>query len=161
MPTTIWIFPASSVDSDASNEDDSDASAEDDRQSNASESSWIVTPPGCFAGPVWEEPERNELEDLLIEHPSMSVYNTPSSETHAMDDEMNLATVQPSRTDVVRSLPLEQNSCRLAYPTRPAKNQPKMLKRQNMTQNRLSKKVLRGRRCIWRGNVCPRKRWII
>lgn len=35
--------------------------------------SWYVTPPPCFEGsPV--EMEENPLEDLLIEHPSMSVY---------------------------------------------------------------------------------------
>ena len=36
--------------------------------------SWYVTPPACFtrAGPV--HVETSSLEDLLIEHPSMSVY---------------------------------------------------------------------------------------
>jgi len=35
--------------------------------------SWYVTPPSCFEGsPV--EVEANPFEDLLIEHPSMSVY---------------------------------------------------------------------------------------
>ena len=141
----------------------SDASDGDDRESHSSESSWIVTPPGCFAGPVWEEPERNELEDLLIEHPSMSVYNTPTSQPHAVDDEMNLATVQPNRTDVARSWLLQRENCRLTYelsrPTRSAKSKdkPKALKRHNMTQERLSKKTLRQRRCIQRGIVCPRK----
>ncbi|XP_076481642.1 tumor protein p53 inducible nuclear protein isoform X4 [Bombus vancouverensis nearcticus] len=40
----------------------------------ALEESWYVTPPACFtrAGPV--NVETSPLEDLLIEHPSMSVY---------------------------------------------------------------------------------------
>ncbi|XP_015591299.1 tumor protein p53-inducible nuclear protein 2 isoform X2 [Cephus cinctus] len=40
----------------------------------ALEESWYVTPPACFtrAGPV--HVETSPLEDLLIEHPSMSVY---------------------------------------------------------------------------------------
>ncbi|XP_068985262.1 tumor protein p53-inducible nuclear protein 2 isoform X3 [Bombus flavifrons] len=41
---------------------------------SALEESWYVTPPACFtrAGPV--NVETSPLEDLLIEHPSMSVY---------------------------------------------------------------------------------------
>ncbi|XP_012260715.1 tumor protein p53-inducible nuclear protein 2 [Athalia rosae] len=40
----------------------------------ALEESWYVTPPACFtkAGPI--HVETSPLEDLLIEHPSMSVY---------------------------------------------------------------------------------------
>lgn len=45
----------------------------------ALEESWYVTPPSCFtrAGPV--NVETSPLEDLLIEHPSMSVYRATSS----------------------------------------------------------------------------------
>lgn len=41
--------------------------------------SWYVTPPACFtqAGPV--HVETSPLEDLLIEHPSMSVYRSAGS----------------------------------------------------------------------------------
>lgn len=39
--------------------------------------SWIVTPPPCFtASGSGAELEENPLENLLIEHPSMSVYHT-------------------------------------------------------------------------------------
>ncbi|XP_031346218.1 tumor protein p53-inducible nuclear protein 1 [Photinus pyralis] len=43
------------------------------------EDSWFVTPPPCFtsAGPV--HMETSPLENLLIEHPSMSVYQHPHS----------------------------------------------------------------------------------
>lgn len=45
----------------------------------ALDESWYVTPPACFtrAGPV--NVETSPLEDLLIEHPSMSVYRTTAS----------------------------------------------------------------------------------
>lgn len=45
----------------------------------ALEESWYVTPPACFtrAGPV--NVETSPLEDLLIEHPSMSVYRATTS----------------------------------------------------------------------------------
>ncbi|CAH1992481.1 unnamed protein product [Acanthoscelides obtectus] len=43
--------------------------------STAMEESWFITPPPCFtsAGPI--EIETSPLENLLIEHPSMSVYH--------------------------------------------------------------------------------------
>jgi len=42
------------------------------------EESWFVTPPPCFTstGPI--ELETSPLENLLIEHPSMSVYHRPA-----------------------------------------------------------------------------------
>jgi hypothetical protein len=42
------------------------------------EESWFVTPPPCFTstGPI--ELETSPLENLLIEHPSMSVYQRPA-----------------------------------------------------------------------------------
>ncbi|XP_065338220.1 tumor protein p53-inducible nuclear protein 2 isoform X2 [Cloeon dipterum] len=46
------------------------------------EESWFVTPPPCFTsqGPV--ELETSPLENLLIEHPSMSVYHRPAMPQH-------------------------------------------------------------------------------
>uniref|UniRef100_K7GF64 Tumor protein p53 inducible nuclear protein 2 n=1 Tax=Pelodiscus sinensis TaxID=13735 RepID=K7GF64_PELSI len=43
--------------------------------------SWFVTPPPCFTaeGPSPDRVESNPMEDLLIEHPSMSVYVTSNS----------------------------------------------------------------------------------
>lgn len=43
--------------------------------------SWFVTPPPCFTaeGPAPVNMESNPMEDLLIEHPSMSVYVTSNS----------------------------------------------------------------------------------
>ena len=46
---------------------------------SALEESWYLTPPPCFtrAGPV--NVETSPLEDLLIDHPSMSVYRATAS----------------------------------------------------------------------------------
>ena len=46
------------------------------------EESWFLTPPPCFTseGPV--HMETSPLENLLIEHPSMSVYQHSSSSSH-------------------------------------------------------------------------------
>lgn len=43
--------------------------------------SWFVTPPPCFTaeGPDSVSMESSPMEDLLIEHPSMSVYVTTTS----------------------------------------------------------------------------------
>lgn len=51
----------------------------------ALEESWYVTPPACFtrAGPV--NVETSPLEDLLIEHPSMSVYRATTASPVAPD----------------------------------------------------------------------------
>jgi len=44
---------------------------------------WVVTPPACGQGEG--QATHNSMEDLLIEHPSMSVYITNNSER---DEEM-------------------------------------------------------------------------
>ena len=43
------------------------------------EESWLVTPPPCFTagGTSPEHVQSSPMEDLLIEHPSMSVYTAP------------------------------------------------------------------------------------
>lgn len=43
------------------------------------EGSWFVTPPACFTQACPENVETSPLEDLLIEHPSMSVYRASNS----------------------------------------------------------------------------------
>lgn len=40
--------------------------------------SWFVTPPPCFTA-EGATAETSPMEDLLIEHPSMSVYVSPSN----------------------------------------------------------------------------------
>lgn len=45
----------------------------------ALEESWYVTPPACFTRAAPANVETSPLEDLLIEHPSMSVYRATAS----------------------------------------------------------------------------------
>lgn len=42
--------------------------------------SWFITPPPCFTVKCASEIEKSPLEDLLIEHPSMSVYCSHQSQ---------------------------------------------------------------------------------
>lgn len=52
------------------------------------EESWFVTPPPCFTstGPI--NVETSPLENLLIEHPSMSVYRFMRTSTQEIDDDI-------------------------------------------------------------------------
>lgn len=51
------------------------------------EESWYVTPPPCFTstGPI--NMATSPLENLLIEHPSMSVYRFITQSTQEIDDD--------------------------------------------------------------------------
>ncbi|CAI9572697.1 unnamed protein product [Staurois parvus] len=51
------------------------------RPPHSMDESWFVTPPPCFTaeGPGQNAVGSSPLEDLLIEHPSMSVYITSGS----------------------------------------------------------------------------------
>ncbi|CAG9865129.1 unnamed protein product [Phyllotreta striolata] len=84
-----WVL----VDRDSEgNSELSESDAEDDapaspasskrRQRSPMEESWFVTPPPCFTstGPV--RVETSPMEDLLIEHPSMSVYRIHPARRH-------------------------------------------------------------------------------
>ena len=138
----------------------------DDSASMTSDGSWIVTPPECFTRPLCEEPEQNELEDLLIEHPSMSVYHdVPSRQHHARPRvaARDLAIVQgglDNRSEVTLGLAA---SCQVAHTRRRStrsskcKETRKALKRHNLTHVHWTKKSLHQRRYSQRGILCPRK----
>jgi len=66
------------------------------------EECWLVTPPPCFVG-TSQPPviTTGPLEDLLIEHPSMSVYS-PRSRQLAMESSASSADFSPAR---VRAFP--------------------------------------------------------
>lgn len=59
--------------------------------------SWFVTPPSCFTsqGPV--NMETSPLENLLIEHPSMSVYHGVRSMDRSADIEESLVVLEKER----------------------------------------------------------------
>ncbi|KAM4692381.1 tumor protein p53-inducible nuclear protein 2 [Rhinophrynus dorsalis] len=71
------------------------------------EESWFVTPPPCFTaeGSCHSEVGSSPLEDLLIEHPSMSVYITSGSIVVERDTAEISRDRSPSVTRVERRTP--------------------------------------------------------
>lgn len=79
-PSCTSLNSTADTDLDGGAEDDEDADEEEDGfmrlDACSLEESWFITPPPCFTG-HGSEPvllETSPLENLLIEHPSMSVY---------------------------------------------------------------------------------------
>jgi len=65
---------------------------------------WLVTPPPCFmGGPQQAAIMSSPLEDLLIEHPSMSVYHPGHRRQAAMESSASSTEFSPARNN---SLPL-------------------------------------------------------
>nr|XP_018899319.1 PREDICTED: LOW QUALITY PROTEIN: tumor protein p53-inducible nuclear protein 2 [Bemisia tabaci] len=70
------------------------------------EESWYITPPPCFtsAGPA--HLETSPLENLLIEHPSMSVYHRRAAATSpAHSQRLRSRSVSPSHPQPLQPLP--------------------------------------------------------
>ncbi|XP_072259802.1 tumor protein p53-inducible nuclear protein 2 isoform X1 [Pyxicephalus adspersus] len=74
--------------------------------------SWFVTPPPCFTaeGPGQSVVGSSPLEDLLIEHPSMSVYITSGSIVVGRDTSEVTRDRSPSKTRVERRTPHHASS---------------------------------------------------
>lgn len=64
------------------------------------EESWFVTPPPCFTstGPI--NMEHSPFEDLLIEHPSMSVYHSIRNTSQIVDDDIVVLDLEPATISV-------------------------------------------------------------
>ncbi|KXJ22124.1 tumor protein p53-inducible nuclear protein 2 [Exaiptasia diaphana] len=76
------------------------------------EESWYVTPPSCFdAGDVADEGlEANPFEDLLIEHPSMSVYGPHRNRSSsASGSSSRPSSQQPNETQAVERRSTRRN----------------------------------------------------
>ena len=103
-----------STPADSASDTDSDISTLPDCSCNES---WLVTPPPCFTkgGTSPEEIAASPLEDLLIEHPSMSVYvnrgqlplmprdrdgSTGTASQSSDDSELDVEPTQQSRPTV-------------------------------------------------------------
>ncbi|KAM8947103.1 tumor protein p53-inducible nuclear protein 2 [Pelodytes ibericus] len=69
--------------------------------------SWFVTPPPCFTAEVSDQTVvgSSPLEDLLIEHPSMSVYITSGSIVVEQDTPIITRDRSPSKSRVERRTP--------------------------------------------------------
>uniref|UniRef100_A0A8C5QPY0 Tumor protein p53 inducible nuclear protein 2 n=1 Tax=Leptobrachium leishanense TaxID=445787 RepID=A0A8C5QPY0_9ANUR len=74
--------------------------------------SWFVTPPPCFTAESSGHVEvgSSPLEDLLIEHPSMSVYITSGSIVVERDTAEIIRDRSPSRTRMERRIPHHASS---------------------------------------------------
>ncbi|XP_074867980.1 tumor protein p53-inducible nuclear protein 2 isoform X2 [Carettochelys insculpta] len=118
--------------------------------------SWFVTPPPCFTaeGPSPIRVESSPMEDLLIEHPSMSVYVTSTSivvEQESPEDSLSEGAVPEPRLErhaphhptslTVKAAALEKVSevCRIQRAKQQAekhKLSQKALQRQNRARER-------------------------
>eukprot|EP00112_Aurelia_sp_Birch-Aquarium-sp1_P025465 Seg847.4 transcript_id=Seg847.4/GoldUCD/mRNA.D3Y31 product="Tumor protein p53-inducible nuclear protein 2" protein_id=Seg847.4/GoldUCD/D3Y31 len=80
-----WIF----VDNAASNGQTTTLKQSADLRTMSMEESWFVTPPSCFSchpKKVNRDPQVSNLENLLIEHPSMSVYGPRPAANDEQDE---------------------------------------------------------------------------
>lgn len=98
----------------------SDVSSQPEQLAHPSmEECWLVTPPPCFVGNSQPgDVTSSPLEDLLIEHPSMSVYH-PRCRQAVMESSASSAEFSPARN---RSLPLSASVD--AVPPRPLEPLP-------------------------------------
>ncbi|XP_054836050.1 tumor protein p53-inducible nuclear protein 2 isoform X1 [Eublepharis macularius] len=109
--------------------------------------SWFVTPPPCFTaeGPDPVNMESNPMEDLLIEHPSMSVYVTSSSiivESESPEEHIHEAEI-PER-HLQRHAPHHSTSLANKAAILEKVNQVRRIQRakQLVEKHKLSKKVM-------------------
>ncbi|KAL0984857.1 hypothetical protein UPYG_G00149580 [Umbra pygmaea] len=78
------------------------------------EESWFITPPPCFGGGQRGGPillETSPLENLLIEHPSMSVYTVNRHSRHSLNISLFLNRIH-SHPPVEAPAPLDKESSR-------------------------------------------------
>lgn len=71
------------------------------------EESWLVTPPQCFNGKLKRnKTEVSPMENLLIEHPSMSIYhgNEQQPSTQAEDSSSKETTAMAARRDTHKAV---------------------------------------------------------
>lgn len=141
---------------------DKDTENDDGKVPSCMEESWYVTPPPCFeAGGLSPQLlERSPMEDLLIEHPSMSVYgprlrrqdsapscSSRSSSTPDVEGNECATRRQPRRTVHFQAQLALIEKRRQTEPPTTAKPRPtkKKLKRQNLVHNRTKRCKKRDR----------------
>ena len=98
VPSNIRPCVHSRAPTDSSSDSGSDISTLPDCTCNES---WLVTPPPCFtkAGTSSEVMPASPLEDLLIEHPSMSVYVSRGQPPMQRDREGSTGSASEESTD--------------------------------------------------------------
>ncbi|XP_058706297.1 tumor protein p53-inducible nuclear protein 2 isoform X1 [Poecile atricapillus] len=102
--------------------------------------SWFVTPPPCFTA---EEPGpdgvgSSPMEDLLIEHPSMSVYVTSTLEVDAEGPEDH-AEEEPRPEPLARALPAKAALLDKAGPAQRAQRAKQLAERHRLAQKALQR----------------------
>lgn len=138
-----WIFvrPKETVDLKRRHvnfNDDSASSASDSSAANGMEESWLVTPPQCFNSKRRrnKNAKASPMENLLIEHPSMSIYqdkDEPIEETGETSQEIELRQGETHRAVAGRLQELEKRQPLKDLNTKSQKNgSAKSMKRKNM-----------------------------
>uniref|UniRef100_A0A674GHN3 Tumor protein p53 inducible nuclear protein 2 n=1 Tax=Taeniopygia guttata TaxID=59729 RepID=A0A674GHN3_TAEGU len=103
--------------------------------------SWFVTPPPCFTA---EEPgpdgvESSPMEDLLIEHPSMSVYVTSTLEVDGEGPEDDAARPEPPAAQRGRALAVKAAALDKAGQAQRAQRARQMAERHRLAQKALQR----------------------
>lgn len=138
-----WIFirPKETVDLKRRHvnfSDDSASTASESSTGCGMEESWLVTPPQCFNGRRRrnKNAKASPMENLLIEHPSMSIYQDKEEtveETDEQNQEMELRFRETHHAVAGRLQELEKRQPLKDINSKSSKNSsPKNLKRKNM-----------------------------
>lgn len=113
--------------SDSKKTDDEGCGGIVDRHSRSSsscqnEEGWFVTPPPCFTSVGPADMETTPLENLLIEHPSMSVYHSPTVSS-VMPEKRTLAPIASNSESFDDDTPIifEAVKCKEKLPKQPKK----------------------------------------
>lgn len=112
---------------DSKKTDDEGCGGVADRHSRSSsscqnEEGWFVTPPPCFTSVGPADMETTPLENLLIEHPSMSVYHSPTVSTVLLE-KRTLASIKNNSESFNDDTPImvEAMKCKKKLPKHPKK----------------------------------------
>lgn len=113
--------------SDSKKTDDEGCGGVVDRHSRSSsscqnEEGWFVTPPPCFTSVGPADMETTPLENLLIEHPSMSVYHSPTVSS-VLPEKRTLASIASNSESFDDETPIvfETVKCKGKLPKHPKK----------------------------------------
>lgn len=119
--------------------DDSASTASESSAVSGLEESWLVTPPQCFNSKRRrnKNAKTSPMENLLIEHPSMSIYQDNEEIAEEDDDEpqqeLELRQGETHRAVAGRLQELQKRQPLKDLNTKPQRNSsPKSMKRKNM-----------------------------
>lgn len=121
------FFLLGDSEADCKKTDDEGCGSAVDRHSRSSsscqnEEGWFVTPPPCFTSVGPADMETTPLENLLIEHPSMSVYHSPTVSS-VLPEKRTLASIASNSESLDNDTPIvfEAVKCKGKLPKHPKK----------------------------------------